>query len=293
MTDEKNPLDGIFPPDDNPEYHRKKAEHDEKISSDAAKAVLAEYGHMSDRMEHVRKNPPAAQAPTPPPRPTPSPEPSEPQGTGLQVDPTLATRFPKPPIETAPQAAPAAPAPTAPTAPTAPAVESASKDHPLLQKLREDFGIDSIPLEDISINGHTFTMRVLDTGSVATALRFADTLSMTERENAINLQIALISFAVLGMDGEPTWKIFDVDLTPPEQVTVEGQIRPIFDPMKPPTRVRVLGATAFMDFLNATATASLTDELWKAYNAQVDPKGSLEGLLKRNQEEELEEVPLP
>jgi hypothetical protein len=208
------------------------------------------------------------------------------------VDPTLATRFPEPPIETAPQAAaPAAPAPA--PAPAAPAVESSSKIHPLLQKLREDFGIDSIPLEDISINGHTFTMRVLDTSSVATSLRFADTLSMTERENAINLQIALISFAVLGMDGEPTWKIFDIELTPPEQVTVEGQIRPIFDPMKPPTRVRVLGATAFMDFLNATATASLADELWKAYNAQVDPKGSLEGLLKMNQEEEVEEVPLP
>jgi len=239
----------------------------------------------------VRKNPPAAQAPTPPPRTAPSQEPPEPQGTGLQVDPTLATRVAEPPIETAPQAA--APV-AAPAAPAAPAVEPAPKVHSLLQKLREDFGIDAIPLEDVSLNGHTFTMRLLDTSSIATALRFADSLSLTERENAINLQIALISFAVLGIDGEPTWKVFDVELTPDESVTVEGHLRPTFEPMKPPLRIRVLGATALMDFLNVTATASLSDELWKAYNSRIDPKGSLEGLLKRGQvEEEPEEVPLP
>jgi len=290
-TDEKNPLDGMLPNADNPEYHRKKAEHQEKLGSSAAQAVIEQHGHMGDHMQRVRKNPPSAQAPSPAPAhtaPEPEPEP-EPQGTGIQVDPTLATRFPSPepgpaPAET-PQAAPA-------TTLAAPASDPQS--HPLLKKLREDFGIDSIPLEDVSINGHTFTMRVLDTISVTTALRFADTLSMTERENAINLQVALVSFAVLGIDGEPTWKVFDVGLTPDESVIVEGQARSVFEPLNPPQRVRVLGATAFMDFLNVTATASLVDELWKAYKNQVDPKASLEGLLNRSQtEEEESEVPLP
>jgi len=299
MTDERNPLDGIFPSADNPEYHRKKAEHDEKIASAATKAVLAEHGHLSDRMQPMRKNPPAAQAPTPPMAAAPSPKPPKAQGTGLQVDPSLATRFPEAPAS--PVSEPAVEPAAKPLAEPAPAENSPAQatNHPLLKKLREDFGIDHIPLEDISINGHIFTMRVLDTASVTASLRFADTLSITPRENIINLQIALVSFAVLAIDGEPLWKIFEIPLGHDEKIMVEGQERPVFDPMKPPLRVRTMGATQFMDFLNNTATASLIEELWKTYNSRVDPKASLEKLTERILEEEDEEeaesanIPLP
>jgi hypothetical protein len=140
-------------------------------------------------------------------------------------------------------------------------------------------------------------MRVLDTASVTAALRFADTLSITPRENVINLQIALVSFAVLAIDGEPIWKVFEIELGHDEKVIVEGQERPVFDPMKPPTRVRTMGATQFMDFLNNTATASLIEELWSSYNTDVDPKASLEKLTERvlaeGEEDEITNVPLP
>ncbi len=296
MAEDRNPMDAMFPDGDNPEYHRQKAENEEKLGTEAGEAVIAQHGYLAERLQgqRVRKNPPQAATPTPPPRPEHRAPPEEPrEGTGLEVDPSLATRHQ--PEETA---APEVPVPTpAITVETeegiAPAVPDISK-HPLLAKLREDFGIDQIPFEDIEINNHIFKMRVLDTASVTAALRFADTLSMTARENTINLQIALVSFAVLAVDKIPVWKMFEIPLGDDEKVIVEGKERSVFDPMSPPTRIRTIAATAFMDFLNITATASLSEELWKAYNQKVDPKGSLQGLMDRtNPEREAEEVPLP
>ena len=300
--EDQNPLEGMFPNADNPEYHKKKAEHEEKLSSEAGAAALEQHGYLADRVQRVRKNPPQAAAPTPPSRPEHRP-PEEPvEGTGLQVDPSLATRHPQEPEAPVPEPAPQAPVAPAPVqAPVMQQVTSEPKidivhnsKHPLLAKLREDFGIDQIPFEDIEINDHIFKMRVLDTASVTSALRFADTLSMTARENTINLQIALVSFAVLAVDEIPVWKVFEVPLGADEKVIVEGKERSVFDPMSPPVRIRTIAATSFMDFLNTTATASLSEELWKAYNQKVDPKGSLQGLMNRSDpDREAEEVPLP
>jgi hypothetical protein len=136
-------------------------------------------------------------------------------------------------------------------------------------------------------------MRVLDTSALATALRFADTLAISDRESTLVLQVALVSFSVLAIDGEPLYEVFEVPLVADEVVTVEGKVRPIFPPLSPPQRVRVLSATLFMDFLNVTATGTLLEELWRAYNEEVDPKGTLKALLENKEKPEEDEVPLP
>jgi hypothetical protein len=300
MADERdpeNPLDMMMPPVDNPEYHRKKAEHQDKLASGAEAAILADPAHaaLGDRLTSVRQGAPQAAAPQPlrsddvPPR-TPPADPQE--HTGLTVDPSQAQVDYTPveptlPAGAAPQAAPAAPVPTAAPVPAA--------VNPILVGLRQDFGIESIPLTDVPVNNHVFTMKVLDVGAVTQALRFADTLSMpgSERENAINLQIALVSFAVLAIDKEPVWKVFDIAVPEESLVMVEGQKRPIFDPMMPPPGVRILGATSFMDFLSGQASSSLLAELWAQYGSKVDPNGSLDNLMLSLQDGEIEEPDLP
>ncbi len=290
MADEqdRNPMDAMFPDGDNPQYHVKKREHEEKLGSKAESDVLEQHGHLTERLtgQRVRTNPPQAAAPVPPP-PRPEHRPSEEprEGTGLEVDTTLATRH-QPEETAAPEAqVPAIPVPAARVAAAAPVVD---QDHPLLKKLRQDFGIDAIPLEEIKIGAHVFTLRVLDGGAVTTAVRFADAMSIGPRETELNLQTCLTSFAVVAIDGEPLWRVMDIPLEEAERVFVEGQWKPVFDPQSPPDRVRMMASTKFMDFLSKEATMDLMSDLWTNYKKKVDPKGSIDSLLA---EADVEETP--
>jgi hypothetical protein len=295
MADEqdRNPMDAMFPDGDNPEYHRKKAEHEEKLGSAAESDVLEQHGHLVERIQgqRVRKNPPQAAAPvTPPPRPEHLPPEEPKEGTGLEVDPTLATRHQP---ENEPYTAPVTvePNPREFPIPNPEPAPPAGQTHPFLQKLRQDFGIEAIPLEEIKVGPTTFTMRVLDGNSVTTAVRFADTLSLSPRENELHLQTAMAAFAVVAIDGEPLWKVFDTPLEEHERVMVEGAWKSVFDPLNPPERVRMMASTKFMDFLSKEATMDLQSELWDAYQKRVDPKGSLEALLGEGGT--TQDIPLP
>ncbi len=292
MADDRNPMDAMFPDGDNPEYHRKKAEHEEAQGSKAESDVLSQHGHLAERLtgQRVRKNPPQAATPvSPPARPEHRASPEDPtEGTGLEIDPSLATRHQtEETAATEPVQAPTAPA-QAPPEPVAPA---ADLSHPLLKKLRQDFGIDAIPLEEVKIGTHVFTLRVLDGGAVTTAVRFADAMSIGARENELNLQTCLASFAVVAIDGEPLWQVFEIPLEADERVFVEGKWKPVFDPQSPPDRVRMMASTKFMDFLSKEATMELMSELWSNYKKKVDPKGSIEALLGEAGEE-TEDLPL-
>jgi hypothetical protein len=285
MAEEKNPMDAMFPDGDNPEYHRKKAEYEEQKGAAAESDVLEQHGHLADRLsgQRVRKNPPQAAAPvTPPPRPEhlPPEEPREEprESTGLEIDPSLASRH-QPEKESHEMPVHVEPNPREFPIPNRAPKPAAGQTHPFLQKLRQDFGIESIPLEDIKVGPTTFTMRVLDGNSVTTAVRFADTLSLSPRENELHLQTAMAAFAVVAIDGEPLWKVFDTPLEEHERVMVEGVWKAVFDPLNPPERVRMMASTKFMDFLSKEATMELQSELWDAYQKRVDPKGSLEALL--------------
>ena len=300
--DDQDPMAGMFPPADNPEYHRRKAEFEEKQGLEAGAAAMEQHGYLADRVTRVRKNPPQAAAATPPPRPEHRPPPEEPkEGTGIQVDPSLATHH-QPQNDAGGAGDQPSPTPT-----TSVAVEpeprefplgqpqpepAAGPTHPLLQKLRQDFGIDQIPLEEIKVGSHVFTMRVLDGNAVTTAVRFADTLSISPRENELHLQTAMSAFAVVAIVGEPLWQVFDIPLEEAERVMVEGQWRAVFDPLNPPERVRMMGSTKFMDFLAKEATMDLQAELWEAYQKKVDPKGSIEALLGNTTEGETQDLPL-
>lgn len=302
--DPDNPLDMMMPPTDNPEYHRKLKEHRDKQHRTAEAAVLNDPSHaaLAERLTPVRQGVPQAAAPQPlPPTDVPpvTPPADPPAGTGITVDPTLAQVDHTPVEPRLPEGAggaPAAPPAPAPAATEEPRVTLGTSS--ILLKLREDFGIDSIPLTDITVGDHTFTMRVLTVGSVTQALRFADTLSMpgSERENAINLQIALTSFAIVAIDGDPVYKVFEVPIPDIHMTTVEGQKRPVFAPHDPPPEIKVIGATQLMDFLSGTASASLLTELWEQYGKTVDPQGALDQMLESLQEDEAEaeaDIPLP
>ncbi len=294
MSDEKeqDPMAAMYPPADNPEYHRKRAEHEENLGAQAEAGALESHPYMTERVtgRRVRKNPVQAATPVPPPpRPEHRASPEEPQeGTGLEVDPSLVTR--QQPEATAPEAT--APEHAQAPAPVVAATPVVDQDHPLLKKLRQDFGIDAIPLEEIKIGAHVFTLRVLDGGAVTAAVRFADAMSIGPRETELNLQTCLTSFAVVAIDGEPLWRVMDIPLEEAERVFVEGQWKPVFDPQSPPDRVRMMASTKFMDFLSKEATMDLMSDLWTNYKKKVDPKGSIEPLLREAEEETPEDLPL-
>jgi hypothetical protein len=291
MADEqdRNPMDAMFPDGDNPEYHRKKAEHEERLGSEAENAALESHPYLAERLtgQRVRNNPPQAEASVPPP---PRPEhlpPEEPtEGTGLVVEAPV-PQAPAPQAPAAPVAAPVVPPQPVPT--TAPVIDMS---HPLLKKLRQDFGIEAIPLEEVKIGTHVFTLRVLDGGAVTTAVRFADAMSIGARENELNLQTCLTSFAVVAIDGEPLWEVMEIPLEMDERIFVEGAWKAVFDPKSPPDRVRMMASTKFMDFLSKEATMDLGIELWTQYKTKVDPKGSIESLLGEAAEEEDIDLPL-
>jgi hypothetical protein len=296
--DPNSPIDNMMPPEDNPEYHRRKAEHLKKVRGAAEQEILSDPTHaaMADRISSVRQGPPAASAPTPMPPvdvpPVTPPASSTQEQTGITIDPTQGQVTHSPVEGRLPEGAAPIPAVQNP----APATPIPDLANPILMQLREDFGIDKIPLEDVTINGHVFAMRVLEVGAVTTALRLVDTISITERESAINLQIALVSFSVMGIDGEPLYRVFDVAIPHDQMVMVEGVMRPKFAPMAPPSDIRTLAATKFMEFLGTTASASVLSELWKQYGETVDPKGTLERLMavvEAGEEEQAENLPLP
>ena len=95
VRDPNNPLDRMMPPADNPEYHRKLAEHRNAQHEAAETAVLSDPAHaaLGDRLTSVRQGAPQAVAPQPLP-PTDVPPVAPPVGTqeytGLTVDPTQA-----------------------------------------------------------------------------------------------------------------------------------------------------------------------------------------------------------
>jgi len=299
--DPKNPIDAMMPPrDGNPRYERLKAEHEERIQGSAEQGVLTDpaYAGMGDRMQRVRKNIPQATPPSPmpqtdmPPRAEPQ---NSPQATGLQVDPGQA-EVPYAPVEHRLPKETVTEQPVASNSHSTASYTPTDSTNPILSKLREDFGIDKISLEEVKIGNMVFTMRILTTELVAMAMRFSENLSMSSGEQALNMQIACVAFSVQAIDGEPLWKIFDVKPDDSDMVTVEGESRPIFHPMKPPHGIRIQACTQLMEFLGAEASPALVDSLWEAYGEKVDPKGSLKSIVERVTSEgdgEPEDLPLP
>lgn len=304
MADEQdpnNPLDAMFPSrDGNPKYEKLKREHEEGLQSSAEQGVVSDpaLGGMAERMQRVRKTNPQAAPPTPMPPvviPQENDPPPPPPATGVQVDPEMAQVQYTPVEPRLPEGAvPAAPAAPQPPPVAAPSLTDGSVS-PVLAKLRQDFGIDNIPVEEVKLGDSIFSLRILDTGSVAMALRFAETLSVSAGESAINMQIACVSFSVQAIDGVPLWQVFSVPLEHDQKITVEGKERAVFAPMNPPSGMRIQAASQLMEFLSGDAAPSLVDELWKAYGEKVDPKGTLEGIVERIKagEQEPEDIPLP
>lgn len=304
-NDPNNPLNSMFPQGGgNPKYDQLKREHEERIQNAAEQGVLTDpaFSAMSDRMQGVRKTNPLPQPPQP--RENAAREEnvqqnySEENHTGIHVDPNQGRvnytppnpRLPEQPVQ---QETPVQQAPVK-------AVRSTQDSgiNKVLSKLRQDFGIDTIPKVDVKLGESIFTLRLLDSESISSAVRFADMISLSERENVLKLQIACVSFAVQAIDGVPLWKIFDIPIPNEYKIRVEGRDTHTFAEMNPPTPMRMQAAASFMDFLGEETVPSLADELWRAYGEKVDSQGSLSATLERigggsQEEDEEENLPLP
>jgi len=294
--DQNNPLDAMFPSGENPNYERLKNEYEDRIQGSAEQGVLSDpaFSALGERMQRVRKTNPAPNNP----QPLGGQNTGRQENSGIKIDPEqgrvsynpVEPRLPEDNGQNYNKPENKLPA----SRPPVNTVTSGAKA--VLTKLRQDFGIENIPRVDVKLGDSTFTLRLLDTGSVATAIRFADSLSLAERENLLNLQLACVSFSVQAIDGVPLWKIFDVPIPEDQKIKVEGRETHQFDPMNPPGHVKIQAAASFMDFLSSEAAPALYESLWESYGKEVDPKGSLADIVKRlagDEEENVEDVPLP
>jgi hypothetical protein len=138
-------------------------------------------------------------------------------------------------------------------------------EHPILEKLRQDLGIDAIATYEVKIGEHIWTLRTLTSGEVAVASRLADQVSNGVTEHAIIYQSALAAHSVVAIDGEPTHEVFGVDVPP-------GTLS---DPFRPPRAVRAVAAQRLYEFITEESRTQLSQRLYDAYLDKADHAGAV------------------
>lgn len=144
------------------------------------------------------------------------------------------------------------------------------RQHPVLSQLREDLGIDSIRPVDVAIGGHTWTLAALTPGDIATAARLADNLAIGRVETHMTYQTAVISHAVIAIDGVPTHEVFGVELPPGMAVD---------NPLRPSRSVRFHAAGKLFDFIQEEGKSTLGAKLFDAYMDKMDASGEVRSYL--------------
>ena len=98
------------------------------------------------------------------------------------------------------------------------------KTHPVLQKMRATVGLRSVQAPTIvSLGGCNYSMRSLDRSHVTQAT----VLAMTTTDNSMlyqtNLEVAIIAFSIVAIDGVPMVDIFSI----PKEETPLGESKPV------------------------------------------------------------------
>ena len=179
---------------------------------------------------------------------------------GNVVDPRLASK----PQQTS-QPVKTAQAPMQPQA--QPAIKSKKPvhvitEHPVLQKLRERFGLKAQSTKTEVIGGMNFTFRKFTnqafTKFVTNRVRAA---CETHSEFEEKFGYALASISIAAIDGVPTHEVFGVDID-------EHLERPLLlaDPMQPPTSVIVSCAEKLFPWLLSLSIPELGDALSSTYS---------------------------
>lgn len=144
-----------------------------------------------------------------------------------------------------------------------------AKEHPVLQQLRERFGLVAKPVKDKTIGGIKFTFRKYNnqtyTKFVTNMMRPA---ADTEQEFEEKLGYAVASISIAAINGVPTHEVFGVEIDNSELAMVED------NPMHPPTRVVVATAESLYPWLISLAVPELGDALAITYG-QLFPTESM------------------
>jgi len=96
----------------------------------------------------------------------------------------------------------------------------AGKTHPILQKMRATVGMRSVqPPVVVDIGGCKYSMKPLDRLAIVNASTLAVSTTSNPLGYQTNLEVAIISFSVVAIDGVPLYEIFSI----PEEEIVEGK----------------------------------------------------------------------
>lgn len=125
--------------------------------------------------------------------------------------------------------------------------------HPILQEMRQEFGVGHLNTIDREIGGRLFTFRNADSRDKL----FADTVSnyMSPTNIQATYPFAIVCSCICAIDSVPIYEIFDID--------VSGAS--IQNTLYPPPKIRVAASERLFDELSEMLF-DLRDKLIRAYN---------------------------
>lgn len=135
-------------------------------------------------------------------------------------------------------------------------------EHPVLQRLRERFGLKSKPVKSKKIGGIEFTFRKYSNQAY---IKFVVNEVLPTFESDLESQekigYAVASIAIAAIDGVPVHKVFGIDIDP---ILESPQVEDT--PMHPPTTVVVKSAEALYTWLLSLGIPELGDTLVSTYS---------------------------
>jgi len=143
-------------------------------------------------------------------------------------------------------------------------------EHPILAKLRHDLGIQALPVFDVEIGGHIWTLRTLSPSDVAMAASMATTMAQTIVDQKLLSETAIVAHAVAAIDGVPAYEIFGID--PPVGVIVTDHLRP-------PRQILYQTVVRVFEFINEGTRTFLPQKLHAAYRDKCEAGGAVESYL--------------
>jgi len=143
-------------------------------------------------------------------------------------------------------------------------------EHPILTKLKEDLGLDSIAPVDVTVGGHKWTMALVNHNGVVHAARIADQLAVQFTDRALLYKLAIVSQGIVAMDGVPTYQVMSYPVPP-------GVV--IHEPLRPPRDVKYNSAIELFDWLNDGTKTQLAEKLYDAYLDKLDRYSEVESYL--------------
>ena len=131
----------------------------------------------------------------------------------------------------------------------------------ILARLNRKFGIRSLDLPELTLDGEHFTLMPLSDGQTAYTVSLASNLSESVVDAALILETATVAMAVVAINKIPIFELFGI--------STEGIN--IADKMNPPETIRQEGCSAFFDYLREHHIRDgLVNFLYREYDEQTN-----------------------